>query len=101
MLVFTAWYWEIDDGGPYRRHEQGYACVDFVFPQFSAGDAALAEGWSPNFVDYGYLAFNTSTAFSPSDTMVLSHWAKCLMMLQSLIALVVSGALLARAIGTL
>ncbi len=46
-----------------------------------------APGWSPVFVDYLFLAFNTSTAFSPTDTAVLSRWAKGLMMIQSLISL--------------
>ena len=61
----------------------------------------LAQGWSPAFVDYLFLAFNTSTAFSPTDTMVLSRRAKALMMMQSLISLVVIAVLAARAINTL
>lgn len=101
VAVFALWYWEIDCGGPRTRQAEGYRTVDFVFPQFAADDPKLGEGWLPNFVDYLFLAFNTSTAFSPTDTMVLSGRAKVLMMAQSLISLVVVAVLLARAIGTI
>jgi hypothetical protein len=102
VLVFAVWYWEIDAGGPHAREEaSAYGPVDFVFPQFSADDDTLHAGWKPNFVDYLFLAFNTSTAFSPTDTMVLSRCAKVLMMVQSTISLVVFGVLLARAVGAI
>ena len=97
-VVFALWYWEVDAGGPAVRHHAGYRGVDFVFPQ-SVMDADTA--WCPQFVDYLFLAFNTSTAFSPTDTMVLSHRAKALMMGQSLVSLVVVACLAARAINTL
>ena len=58
-------------------------------------------GWMPEFVDYVFLAFNTSTAFSPTDTMVLARRAKLLMMYQSLISLVTVAVLVARAINAL
>lgn len=99
--VFALWYWEIDCGGPHIRRIEGYRTVDFVFPQFSADDPKLGEGWLPDFVDYLFLAFNTSTAFSPTDTMALSGRVKVLMMAQSTISLVVVAVLLARAIGTI
>jgi hypothetical protein len=51
------------------------------------GPDARAGPWSPNFVDYLFLAFNTSTAFSPTDTPALTRWAKVLMMIQSLISM--------------
>ena len=47
-------------------------------------------------MDYLFLAFNTSTAFSPTDTAVLSRWAKVGMMLQSLISLMIVALLAAR-----
>ena len=101
VCVFALWYWEIDCGGPRVRRIEGYRTVDFVFPQFSADDPKLGEGWLPEFVDYLFLAFNTSTAFSPTDTMALSGRVKVLMMAQSPISLVVVAVLLARAIGTI
>ncbi len=64
-------------------------------------DDGLVEGWSPGFLDYLFLAFNTSTAFSPTDTLVLSRPAKVLMILQSAISLLVLAILAARAINTL
>ncbi len=57
--------------------------------------------WSPGFVDYLFLAFNTSTAFSPTDTAVLSQRAKLLTMLQALLSLVIIAVLAARAINSL
>jgi uncharacterized membrane protein len=57
--------------------------------------------WTPHFVDYLFLAFNTSTAFSPTDTAVLSRWAKLLTMLQSLISLTIIALLAARAVNVL
>ncbi len=101
LLTFAVWYWEIDAGGPAARHRHHHASADFVFPQLAASNPAPAQGWSPGFVDYLFLAFNTSTAFSPTDTMILSRRAKLLMMLQSLISLVVIAVLAARAINTL
>jgi uncharacterized membrane protein len=59
------------------------------------------EDWSPNFVDYLFLAFNTSTAFSPTDVPVLARWAKVLMMLQSLLSLLIIALLAARAVNIL
>ncbi len=99
VLVFALWYWEIDAGGPAERHLTGHCSTDFIFPQMT--QEHLAPGWSPAFLDYLFLAFNTSTAFSPTDTMVLSRRAKVLMMTQSLISLVVIAVLAARAINTL
>jgi len=66
-----------------------------------AKTAAGEEEWEPNFVDYLFLAFNTSTAFSPTDVPVLSRWAKSLMMIQSTISLFVIALLAGRAINIL
>jgi len=62
---------------------------------------ATENSWSPRFIDYMFIAFNTSTAFSPSDTPVLSRWAKVLTMLQSAISLIIVALLASRAIGIL
>ncbi len=69
-------------------------------PQQQQDDDELVEGWSPGFIDYLFLAFNTATAFSPTDTLVLSRRMKLLMMVQSLISLLVVAVLAARAINT-
>jgi len=106
ILVFALWYWRLDAGGPHGRDRRtGHADGAFLFPQMTlspeAKSAADEEDWSPNFVDYLFLAFNTSTAFSPTDVPVLTRWAKVLMMLQSLISLTVIALLAARAVNIL
>jgi hypothetical protein len=100
ILVFALWYWEIDGGGPGKRRRGYHASTDFVFPQMALADEASIS-WSPDFLDYLFFAFNTSTAFSPTDTLVLSHRAKVLMMYQSLVSLLIISVLIARAINTL
>ena len=100
ILTFALWYWEVDAGGPGRRLHEGYHSSDFVFPQLAL-DRPAAPPWCPHFVDYLFLAFNTSTAFSPTDTLVLSRRAKLLMMVQALISLAVLAIIAARAINTL
>jgi hypothetical protein len=100
VATFSVWYWETDGGGPARRHQEGYRSGDFLFPQMNLG-GGVARGWSPGFLDYVFLAFNTSTAFSPTDTAVLSRKAKVLMMLQALLSLVILAVLVSRAINAL
>lgn len=100
VLTFALVYWETDGGGPAHRHASGCGSTDFAFPQ-RVLDEPEAETWSPEFVDYLFLAFNTSTAFSPTDTMVLARRAKGLMMWQSVVSLVTIAVLAARAINTI
>ena len=100
LLAFALWYWEVDGGGPHRRRPGPDASSDFLFPQVMAGGDHVTR-WSPEFLDYVFLAFNTSTAFSPTDTMVLARRAKVLMMLQSVISLCTIVVFAARAINTL
>ena len=106
ILVFALWYWRLDAGGPHQRDKHGgYPCGAFLFPQTTMSEQALEtagqQGWSPNFVDYLFLSFNTSTAFSPTDAPVLARWAKVLMMLQSLLSLLIIALLAARAVNIL
>ncbi len=100
VIVYGLWYWELDGGGPHTRHLQGYQPTDLLFPQTMTG-GKLADGWSPDFVDYLFVAFNASTAFSPTDTSLLSVRAKVLMMTQSLTAIVLLAVVAARAINIL
>ncbi len=100
ILVFALWYWKLDAGGPVGRDErQGPVDSSFLFPQLCR--QPVDPSWSPEFLDYLFVAFNTSTAFSPTDTAVLDHWAKVLTMAQSLISLSVLVVLAARAINVL
>jgi uncharacterized membrane protein len=100
VATFSVWYWETDGGGPARRRREGHRSRDFLFPQMNLG-GGVARGWSPNLLDYLFLAFNTSTAFSPTDTAVLSRQAKVLTMLQALLSLVILAVLVSRAINVL
>jgi hypothetical protein len=91
ILIFAAWYWRLDAGGPHLRGKHAHA---FLFPQATLGQA----DWKPHFVDYLFLAFNTSTALSPTDSPVLSRWAKGLMMVQASISLTSLAVVAARAV---
>ena len=104
VLVFAAWYWKLDAGGPIqrertKRHELGA----FLFPQMALHEQnpLRVDNWHPTFIDYLFLSFNTSTALSPTDTQILSPWAKVLMMVQSLISLTIIVLLAARAVNIL
>jgi hypothetical protein len=100
VVVFALWYWELDGGGPLARHRDGYVPTDLLFPQTQQG-GAFAQGWTPGFVDYLFVAFTTSSAFSPTDTLPLSPRVKLLMMAQALDSIVLLAVLAARAINTL
>ena len=100
VATFSVWYWETDGGGPAQRCREGHRREDFLFPQMNLG-GGVARGWSPGFLDYLFLAFNASTAFSPTDTAVLSRRAKVLMMMQALLSLVILAVLVSRAINAL
>jgi hypothetical protein len=106
VLIFASWYWRLDAGGPNARDLRG-AHTDgaFLFPQMMLDPElrrVMCEAdWRPGFVDYLFLAFNTSTAFSPTDVPVLSRWAKALMMVQAAISLATLALLAARAVNIL
>jgi hypothetical protein len=100
IIAFALWYWEFDRGGPAARARALRPHPDFLFPQMTA--VALApEDWRPLFVDYLYVSFTNATAFSPTDTMPLSRWAKMLMLVQSSVALAAVALVVARAVNIL
>ncbi|HLJ18281.1 MAG TPA: hypothetical protein VKV15_27570 [Bryobacteraceae bacterium] len=106
ILVFASWYWRLDAGGPNERDARGvHSCGAFLFPQMALDPelkaAVAARHWRPGFIDYLFLAFNTSTAFSPTDVPVLSRWAKLMMMVQASISLGTVIILAARAVNVL
>jgi uncharacterized membrane protein len=101
ILVFALWYWKLDAGGPLEREQaRGDLDSSFLFPQLLTADGR-SSSWSPHFVDYLFLAFNTSTAFSPTDTAVLSRAAKMGMMLQSIVSLTIVALVASRAVNIL
>jgi len=100
VVVFATWYWRLDAGGPNARDRRG-AHTDgaFLFPQMTIRPPV--HTWRPGFVDYLFLSFTTCTAFSPTDTPVLSRWAKLMMMLQAITSFVIAAVLLARSVNIL
>jgi hypothetical protein len=100
VIAFALWYWEFDRGGPIARAQATRPRPDFLFPQMATPELA-DENWQPTFLDYLYVSFTNVTAFSPTDTLPLSRWAKILMMLQSAVALTTIGLVIARAVNVL
>lgn len=107
ILVFSLWFWELDAGGPdVRAHASAASELrhsDFLFPQMQmmiqgSCSKAIDARWKPAFLDYLYLGYTNSTAFSPADVMPLTPLAKMLMLLESLISLLTIAIVLARAV---
>ena len=98
-IVFALWYWEYDRGGPAARAHGTSDVPDLLFPQLT--DEHLAGNWEPIFVDYLYVSFTNSTAFSPTDTLPLSRWSKLLFALQAAVSLVTVALIAARAVNIL
>jgi hypothetical protein len=118
ILIFAVSYWELDGGGPAKRHVRGHQAGDFLFPQYAApavepssahapsskaatDHPARSRRWAPGYVDYLFLAFGFATALSPADTAPLTPRAKLLMMLEALISLTIIVVLVGRSINIL
>ena len=112
MIAFGLAYWELDRGGPVLRTRAARSDLppaDFRFPQDEDHDAvaevavrsAKRSDWSPGFLDYLYVSTTNSSAFSPTDTMPLSHRAKMLMATESVSALLLSVIVIARGVSLL
>jgi hypothetical protein len=85
VIAYGLWFWGFDRGGPVRRREPDPPPPDFQFPQMENPQLA-APGWHPQLVDYIYISFTNSIAFSPTDAMPLSRWAKLLMLSESAVS---------------
>jgi hypothetical protein len=109
VILFAAWYWRVDAGGPNARDVRAaHVSGAFLFPQMAiiapgtdGKSMAEVEQWRPQFVDYLALSFYTATAFSPTDVPVLSRWAKLMMMVQAIMSLTTVALLAARAVNIL
>jgi len=99
VIAFGLWYWELDRGGAAAR-AHGEGAPAFVFQEMANPDYA-PEGWYPKMVDFLYLSFNTSMAFSPTDVSPVQPWAKLLMMTEEAISVVVAVLVIARAVSIL
>lgn len=99
VIVFALWYWEFDRGGPVARAlNLGNRYPDFQFPQMISPPAMVPPEWEPSYIDYLYLAFTNASAFSPTDTMPMSRWAKVAMTVQSVISIVTVALVVSRAV---
>jgi hypothetical protein len=97
VIAFSLWYWEFDRGGPVARAHALHKHPDLLFPQMQQPEIAPPE-WEPTFFDYLFTSFTNATAFSPTDTMPLSHWAKATFLAQSGISLVTVALVISRAV---
>jgi hypothetical protein len=101
IILFGLWYWQLDGGGAGGRgtHQPP---VDFLFPQMTASAQVTQEPhWQPLFLDYLYVSVTNATAFSPTDTLPLTHRAKTLMGLQAIVSLATVALVAARAVNIL
>ena len=109
VIAFALMFWVLDRGGPVARAtvpRPKLTLADFRFPQDEDHDAVdeVARGsskradWVPNYIDYFYFSLSNSMAFSPTDTMPLTHRAKLLMALESFAGFVLLALVIARAV---
>ncbi len=96
VLTFGLIYWWLDGGGPRKRALGLSRSWDFQFPQQASG-----EDWTPTMIDYLFTAYTNIIAFSPTDTMPLTHRVKALFTIQSAISLVTVLVTVSRAINML
>ena len=100
LAVFALMYWELDGGGPESRaggYEGRYP--DLVFPQQQADQQGLAPAiWKPSFYDYAYVSLTSAIAFSPTDAMPYSKWAKLVMGCESVLSFAILAVVVARAV---
>ena len=100
VIVFGLWYWELDRGGPVERAAGAQPYPDLLFPQMTSPECA-PPGWEPGFVDYVYVSFTNAMAFSPTDVMPMTRWAKLTMLTQSVISVITVVLVIARAVNIL
>ncbi len=99
-IVFGLWYWEFDRGGPVARAAGTRPYPDVLVPQMTTPELAPPD-WEPAFVDYLYVSFTNALAFSPTDTMPMTRWAKLTMLVQSVVSVVTVVLVIARAVNIL
>ena len=101
VIVFSLWYWQLDRGGASIGPEDHAGTSEFIFPMMTLPPGTVDTRAKPGYVDYLFLSFNTSTAFSPTDTMPLTGRMKLLMMIEASISLLTLALVAARAVNIL
>lgn len=99
VLLFALFYYQLDRGGPDSRAAGRPATVDFSFASTATEEGQVEK--EPTFVDYLFLSFTSSTAFSPTDTLPMTPRAKLLMMMQDAVSLTTIVLVAARSINVL
>ena len=98
IVIFGLWYWEMDSNG-IQGQNTDIAPIDFLFPQMRMPEGdQIRQNWQPTFFDYVYISITNAVAFSPNDTAPLTHRAKFLMTLQSLISVATVALVITRAV---
>lgn len=97
VLIFSLWYWIIDSPRLRQGTSRESEPWDFLFPQ-RASSIPRYDAWVPSYPDYLFLAFTTTFAFGPTDTMPLSRRSKVLMLLQATISVITIVVLAGRAL---
>lgn len=97
VIVFALWFWGLDRRGDPDRG----ARADFLFPQSTLPRSIVPQPFRPGFVDYLFVSFTNATAFSPTDTLPLTHRAKLLMMVEATVSLLTVALVAARAVNVL
>jgi len=100
VIVFGLLFWSVDAGGPRARVRHGRRRPDFWFPQ-DDNDRLKHSRWYPRLGDYTYVALTNGIAFSPTDAMPLTRFAKALMGLDALISVGAVLLVAARAVNVL
>lgn len=95
IIMFGLWYWELGSPGLSGRRRED-SPEHFLFPQMQSD-----KSWQARFSDFLYVSLTNATAFSPTDTMPLTHAAKALMSVQALISLLTVVLVTARAVNIL
>jgi hypothetical protein len=101
VVVFALWFWEFDRGGPVARALGTKRYPDFQFVQMVSPPTMVSADWEPTFIDYLYLAFTNAAAFSPTDVLPMSRWAKVAMTAQSITSIVTVALVVSRAVNIL
>jgi uncharacterized membrane protein len=101
VIVFSLWYWLLDRGGPAIDRDHRRGASEFIFPRMTLSPGAVDADVVPSYIDYLFLSFNTSTAFSPTDTVPVTVRMKLLMMLESTVSLLTLALVAARAVNIL
>jgi hypothetical protein len=100
VVAFGLAFWTLDCGGPSQRALHGRRTPDFQFPQDENPQLA-PPGWYPRLEDYVYVALTNGIAFSPTDAMPLTRWAKGLMALDAIMSVGAVLLVAARAVNVL